>query len=282
MKKLTVMLITAFLATGCQTNNSKAEPAIQLKDEEIIATVNGKPISQTALQIIAAEAKQRNKDANIPRKQLIDELVKRELLAQEAEQKELSKDQAIALNLYIMKRVVLSQAAAQDYLKHNDVTEAEAKAEYDRRVAEQANNMEYKARHILTKTEDEAKKIIADLEKGAPFADQAKKFSIDPGASNGGDLGWFSANRMVKPFSDAVIALQNGEFTKTPVQTQFGWHVILREDSRTAAVPAYEDVKDQLKVLMQRLKLQAHLEELEKKAAVVIKEEGAGETPATP
>jgi len=177
----------------------------------------------------------------------------------------------------------LTQTSLQDFLKANPVTDAEIKAEYDSKVAAEKGT-EYKARHILVKTEDEAKKLIAQLDKGAKFADLATKHSTDTSAK-GGDLGWFVASQMVEPFSKAVTELENGKYTKTPVQTQFGWHVILREDSRALTPPPLEAVKDQLMPFLQRQKVQNMIDGMRKQAKVEIlvpltEEKPKAETPA--
>ncbi|HEY8097681.1 MAG TPA: peptidylprolyl isomerase, partial [Methylobacter sp.] len=130
---------------------------------------------------------------------------------------------------------------------------------------------EYKASHILVKTEEEAKKLIAELDKGADFAKLANKHSLDAKESqNGGDLGWFSAGQMVAPFSEAVAALEKGKYTKEPVKTQFGYHVILKEDSRALTPPPLEAVKEQLTPFLQRKKVQGMIEGLRKQAKVEI------------
>ena len=179
----------------------------------------------------------------------------------------------------------MTQADVQNFIKSNPVTDAEIKTEYDAKVAGE-NGTEYKARHILVKTEDEAKKIIAELDKGGDFAKIANKVSLDgKDTQNGGDLGWFVASQMVAPFSDAVIKLDKGQYTKTPVQTQFGWHVILREDSRAQTPPSLDSVKEQLLPYLQRKKVQDFVEGLRKSAKVEIllpKEEPAkASEPAT-
>ena len=121
------------------------------------------------------------------------------------------------------------------------------------------------------KTEDEAKKIIAELDKGGDFAKIANKVSLDgKDTQNGGDLGWFVASQMVAPFSEAVVKLEKGQYTKTPVQTQFGWHVILREDSRAQTPPPLDSVKEQLLPYLQRKKVQDYIEGLRKSAKVEI------------
>ena len=127
-----------------------------------------------------------------------------------------------------------------------------------------------RARHILVKTEPEAKEIIAELDKGADFATLAKDQSTGPSAAQGGDLGWFSANQMVAPFSEAVIALENGKYTSEPVKTQFGWHVIIREDSRDQTPPSFESVKEQMRPAVQREKIQQYIDGLRKTAKVEV------------
>ena len=126
---------------------------------------------------------------------------------------------------------VLQQAVSEKYLKDKKATEQELRAEYETQVAAMPR-LEYHARHILVATEQFADKLVAELDKGAKFEDLAKRESMDSSKDNGGDLGWFTPDRMVKPFADAVVALKPGEFTHTPVQTQFGWHVIKLEETR--------------------------------------------------
>lgn len=156
------------------------------------------------------------------------------------------------LHNLIALKTLLTQADVQNFVKANPVTDAEIKAEYDSKVAGE-NGTEYKARHILVKTEDEAKKIIVELNKGGDFAKLANKNSLDAKESqNGGDLGWFVAGQMVAPFSEAVVKLQKGKYTEAPVKTQFGYHIILREDSRAQTPPSLDSVKEQLIPYLQR------------------------------
>ncbi|MGR8997651.1 MAG: peptidylprolyl isomerase [Gammaproteobacteria bacterium] len=213
---------------------------------------------------------------------MIEELIQRELLVQDAMKKHLDKSPEVIAQLDSVKKTLLTQADVQNYIKTNPVTDAEIKAEYESKVAGE-NGTEYKARHILVKTEAEAKKIIAELDKGADFAKLANKNSLDAKESqNGGELGWFVAGQMVAPFSEAVQKLENGKYTKTPVQTQFGWHVILREDSRAQTPPPLESVKDQLMPFLQRKKVQNMVETLRKQAKVEILVPLAEEKPKAP
>lgn len=141
------------------------------------------------------------------------------------------------------------------------VTEDEVKARYDQEVAALPKQEEVRARHILVKTEEEAKQIITDLDAGKDFIEIAKEKSTDPNKTEGGDLGYFSKGRMVPEFEEVAFALEKGTYTKTPVQTQFGFHVILLEDKRDAPPPAFEAVEQQVRQLVMRDK---YLELIEK------------------
>jgi peptidyl-prolyl cis-trans isomerase C len=165
------------------------------------------------------------------------------------------------------RQAIVIRALVADYVKKNPVSEADMKAEYEKFKA-QSGDKEYHARHILVEKEDDAKAIVAKLKAGAKFEDLAKQ-SKDPGsASRGGDLDWASPASFVKPFSDAMVGLQKGQFTETPVHTQFGYHVIKLEDVRPAKVPSFEEVKPQIAEALQQQKLQAYQQELRKKAKI--------------
>jgi peptidyl-prolyl cis-trans isomerase C len=193
------------------------------------------------------------------------EAVRRELtdiylLSQQPQAEALSKEPRLAAQMELQSRAMLAQAVAADYVSRNQATDEELRALYDEQMANAA--LEFKARHILVNTQGEATTLITELEGGADFAELAQQNSTGPSASSGGDLGWFPPDRMVTEFSTAVQQLQNGEFTKEPVQTQFGWHVILREDSREATPPPFESVSDALKQQIEQQKLQSYLESL--------------------
>ncbi len=269
MKKAIIPLLvvgTAFIA-GCNQNSSNA-PAV--KREDAVASVNSKYIPKSALENLEKELAARGQGEAFPRDKIIEELIQREILVQAALQKKLDQSPEVLQRLEETKKTLLTQAVVQDFIKNNPVTDAEIKAAYEKEVGG-ANNTEYKARHILVKTEEEAKKIIAQLDKGGDFAKLANKYSLDGKESqNGGDLGWFTASQMVEPFSKAVIALEKGKYTKEPVKTQFGYHVILREDSRVQTPPPLDTVKDQLLPFLQRKKVQEMLEQKRKEAKVEI------------
>ncbi len=266
-KQIIPLLLGSALLTGCNPEPAKTEPPVA--KEDAVAMVNGVAISKTTFKTLEDEITARARGQKFPKEQLLEELIQRELLLQDAQKKHLDQSAEFKERMKMAERSLLSQADLQDYLKTNPISDADVKAEYDKQVAKMSGT-EYKARHILVKTEDEAKKLIAELGKGAKFEELAQKHSIDPSNMQGGDLGWFVEGQMVEPFSKAVVGLEKGKYTQTPVQTQFGWHVILREDSRPQVPPPFELIKDQLRPGIQQQKVQAMLEDLRKQAKVEI------------
>lgn len=233
-----------------------------------LAVVNGKPIPSSRADVMIKQmATQGQQDSPQLRAMVKEELINREILIQEADKLGLGTSAEVKNQLELARQSIVIRALVADYVKKNPVKDADLKAEYDKFKA-QAGDKEYHARHILVEKEDEAKAIIAKLKAGAKFEDLAKQ-SKDPGsAANGGDLDWASPASFVKPFSDAMIALQKGQVTETPVKTQFGYHVIKLEDVRAAKVPAFEEVKPQIAEQLQQQKLQAYQQELRKKAKI--------------
>ncbi|MEP7062144.1 MAG: peptidylprolyl isomerase [Betaproteobacteria bacterium] len=191
-----------------------------------------------------------------------EELNTRELLAREAKKKGLDKSADVKTQMDLAAQTVLVRAFVNDWVKTNPIPEADLRKEYDV-IKTQIGDKEYKISHILVEKEDEAKEVITDLQKGQKFADIAKARSKDPGSKDkGGDLDWNAPANFVKPFADAVIATPKGKFTTTPVQTQFGWHVIEVEDVRAAKVPSYDEVKPQLTQRMQPQYLDKYFKDL--------------------
>lgn len=233
-----------------------------------LAVVNGKAVpSSRADAMIKQMASQGQQDSPQLRAMVKEELINREILIQEADKKGLGTSPDVKNQIEIARQSIVIRALVTDYLKAHPVSDADVKAEYDKFKA-QAGDKEYHARHILVEKEDDAKAIITKLKGGAKFEDLAKQ-SKDPGsAANGGDLDWASPASFVKPFSDAMVALQKGQVTETPVKTQFGYHVIKLEDVRAAKVPTMEEVKPQIAESLQQKKLQAYQQELRGKAKI--------------
>ena len=183
------------------------------------------------------------------------------LLSNQPRAQELKQTPRLKAQIELQTRAMLAQAVATDFLANNQATDEELRALYAEQV-ENAPGQEFKARHILVETQGEAIDIIAQLEGGADFAELAKEKSTGPSGPSGGDLGWFPPDRMVPEFSQAVQALKDGEYSKVPVQTQFGWHVILREESRDAVPPPFDSVRDVIKQQVEGRKLQDYIDSL--------------------
>jgi peptidyl-prolyl cis-trans isomerase C len=265
LNTLAAAMAITVMTTACSQSDN--QPKI-VATGEVVATVNGKPISKAAFQILADEVNARRGENKVPDDKIVDELIKRELLAQDLLVSDAAKDPKIAAKIENAERMMLSQAAAESFLETSEATDDELKKEYDDRVGAM-QRVEFRARHILVDAEDQAKDIIAKLAKGEKFEALAKKFSKDPGSKDkGGELGWFSPQQMVEPFAKAVVALKDGETTQSPVQSQFGWHVITREESRTQDAPPFDAVKEQLKGLVQTKKLQERINALMAKAKI--------------
>ena len=238
---------------------------------EALATVNGKPIKQSVYDYIAKDATSRGQKVDGPVKEAItNKLVDSELVYQEAQRLGLDKQPDYIAREELSRRELLTSTFLQDYVKKNPISDAETKAAYEQ-YKKAYGEKEYSARHILVKTEAEAKDIIAQLGKGADFAKIAKEKSLDPGSKDkGGDLGWFSPATMVKPFSDAVATLPKGTVSPSPVQTQFGWHVIKLVDTRASQPLAYEKVKEGLQKNLTQRNLEKMMSDLRAKAKIEI------------
>ncbi len=197
-----------------------------------------------------------------------EELNTRELLAREARRQGLDKSNEMKAQMDLASQTILVRAYVADWLQKNPVPEADLRKEYDS-VKGQIGDKEYKVRHVLVEKEDEAKEIVTELQKGAKFDEIAKARSKDPGSKDrGGDLDWNAPTNFVKPFGDAMKATPKGKFTAQPVQTQFGWHVIMVDDVRDAKVPTYEEVKPQLQQRMQAQWLDKYFKDLRTKAGI--------------
>lgn len=270
------LVLAATLPSAIAQSTKAAKAAKAEKNEKATSvagkiSVNGVMIPQAYFDAMNREREHSNQPAPPDMQSAIkEELVNREVLSQAAKKKMLDKDPTVAAQMDMARQAVLIRAFFDGYVKANPVTDAQLKANYDKLTA-QMGNKEYKARHILVDTEDEAKAVIAGLTKGEDFNKLAKEKSKDTGSKdNGGDLDWAPAGRYVPEFGDALKALQKGQTTSVPVKTQFGFHVIRLEDSRDMKVPAFDEVKENLRQraqqeqiakLVQDLRAQAKIEE---------------------
>ncbi|MBL8403331.1 MAG: peptidyl-prolyl cis-trans isomerase [Dechloromonas sp.] len=243
-------------------------PALAAEKGKAVATVNGQPISQTVFNAFTAEQQaQGTPDSPELKDAIREELVRREILAQEAKKKGMDKNPNIQGQIELAKQAVLIRAFLSDYVKAHPISEAQLKAEYEL-IKNNLGSTEYKSRHVLVEKEEDAKAIIAKLDKGEKFSELAKQ-SKDPGSKDkGGDLGWSSPAAYVKPFGEALTKLKKGEYTKTPVKSDFGYHVIQLEDSRPATPPPFDQVKPQLQQRAGQQQIENLVKELRSKAKV--------------
>lgn len=243
-------------------------------DADTVASVNGVNITQKQYQEHmkqrSAAQNQQGQQAPVNRQMVLDELINREVLLQEAKKLKLDKDKAVVAQLANLKNNVLIQTLISRSPAAKPVADKELKEVYDQQIG-QADPTEYHARHILLKDEAAAKKIIEKLNDGANFEELAKSESTGPTGKDGGDLGWFSAAQMVPEFSTATAAMKKGTHSQTPVKTQFGWHVIKLEDSRKRELPKFEDVKNQITPMIQNKRLQEYVLKLRSNAKIEIK-----------
>ncbi len=230
---------------------------------ETIATVNGVEIDSTLLNMYLESRIQKPAEQATPaeRDAVTQELTDIFLLTTQPNAEEIGNDPMVKAQIELQSRAAIAQAVATDFFAKNPATDMEILAEYEAQM-KLAPSLQFKARHILVETQAAATDLIAELDGGADFAELAKANSTGPTGPNGGDLGWFSPDQMVKPFSDAVAGMADGAHTSEPVQTQFGWHVILREESRANQPPTLESVRDALKQRVEQNKFQGYLERL--------------------
>jgi len=202
---------------------------------------------------------------------LLNELVNTFILSNSAEGQALAQQPDLAAAIDVSRARLITQALIENTLENSPVTDDEIKVIYDEQYAGKTKQ-EFKARHILVKTEDEAKALIKQLDSGADFAQLAKEHSTGPSSSAGGDLGWFEKDMMVKPFADAVASMSNGTHSGLPVNTQFGWHIILREDAKDLGAVELAQVKDDIISSLRTQKLRALINKLRENAKVEVKQ----------
>ena len=234
-----------------------------------VAIVNGVAVSKERVEALSQQVARSGRQITPEMQgQLKDEVIAREIFAQEAHNKGLDATDDYKNQVELTKQSILIRELFTEFQKANPVTDDEVKAEYDKFAATNAGK-EYKARQILVEKESEATDIIAKIKKGAKFEDLAKKFSKDPGSgAKGGDLDWANPGNYVKEFSEALVGLQKGKLTDTPVKTQFGYHIIRLDDVRDAKLPKFEDVKPQISQQLSQQKISKYQEELRAKAKI--------------
>jgi peptidyl-prolyl cis-trans isomerase C len=256
----------ALLLTACGKGQQAAAPAAADKPSTTppVAVVDGTAISREAYDdylkgllrgkpVTDVTAEEKN--------QVLDQMINMQLIAVQAEKDGLDKDPDVATRIALLRTQILADAAAQKYVKSNEPSDQDLHAAYDAAT----DKTEYHASHILVPTKEKADQLIKKIKGGAKFEDLAKAESTDNSKTNGGDLGWFTTARMVKPFGDAVKGLKKGDFTTDPVQTQYGWHIIKLVDTRDAP---FDQMKPQLTNALMQKKFQEYIESLKKTAKI--------------
>jgi peptidyl-prolyl cis-trans isomerase C len=269
MNYLRVFFLAAALAALAACQPKTAATATVADSSPAIATVNGSPISRDFYEFYIKGITGKNAADLTPqmRATALDNLIRAKLVGEEAVKEGLDKNGDTAYLLQLSRLNVLEQAVSDKYLKDRKPTEQELRAEYETQIGTMPKQ-EYHARHILVATEPFAQKIVDRLNKGEKFEDIAKRDSMDSSKTNGGDLGWFTPDRMLPEFSGAVMALKPGEYTKKPVQTQYGWHVIQLVDTRDLAAPQFDQVKQRLEQVVQAKKFRSYMDELMRTAKI--------------
>lgn len=247
-------------------------PAFAL-DAKSVAAVNGKKISQIQYQTLLKQVQSQSKKgapAQVNRQLIIDELINREVLYQEANKKKLNNDKQVKKILKQQKRNLLIQTLLARSPAAKPISEKELKAFYDKQVAG-VDSKEYKTRHILLKDEASAKNIITKLNDGTNFEETAKNESKDPSGKDGGNLGWMAPSQMPPTYYQAVQKLKVGTLTQKAVKTQFGYHIIKLDESRKRQAPAFAEAKAQIHSLIQRQRVQKYIINLRNKAKIEVK-----------
>ncbi|MBL7004324.1 MAG: peptidylprolyl isomerase [Gammaproteobacteria bacterium] len=250
-------IITALLL--CASLQAQSAP-------KVLATVNGQAITQAQIENFMA-----HNQTPLSYRDALAEIITIELLAEKRLTQGILPDTKLYLELDRQRKAVIASDMLQQILKSFTISDETIESEYKKTYTSLSALTEYNARHILVDSETQAKELITELSNGADFAALAKVHSSGPSGKNGGSLGWFDSSRMVKPFSDATAALKKGAFTMTPVNTDFGWHIIKLDDTRINQAPTLESVKKEIINRLSTLELSKALNELRKTAVIEVK-----------
>ena len=265
-----IMAMALFLV-GCSQQEQPQSEVPNPFGEASVATVDGQPIYASVFDRYATARLQKSSEdlSDNERDALIEELIQFHLMANAAQDAGISQEQDVAIDFELQRLQTLSRLMATRHLEGDPPSETELQIAYEQNI-ERLSGMQYKARHILLEAEDEAVAIIEELQGGADFQELAIARSTGPSGPNGGDLGWFSADTMVPPFAQAVSSMEVGTFSETPVQTRFGWHVILLEDVVDQEPPGLDAVRADITGLVEQRKIEEFLNSLRDAAVIVV------------
>ncbi len=269
MKKLFFVLAFCLPALGVAQLPTKEPAKPAAAPTGPLATVNGVAIPRQLLELVVRQQVARGaQDSEQMRAQAREALISNELLIQEANRNGLAKKAEVQQQINLTRQEVIANAMVGEYLRLNPVSDADIQKEYERAKA-QTGDREFRARHILVASEDDAKGVVADLKKGAKFDEVAQKRSLDEGSRpKGGDLDWNVPGNFDKAFSDAMMKLEKGKMTEAPVRTRFGFHVIQLDDVRAVNFPPLSQVRQQLQQRIVGQKVDAMIRDLRAKAKI--------------
>ncbi len=235
-------------------------------ESKVLATVNGSEITQAAVENFMGHVKK-----SISIQEALSKIITVEILVSKRLESPIPKGSPLQLELDRNRKGIIANNFLEEIVGSFSLTKDELQAEYEKQYLSNDALQQYNANHILVKAKDEAMTLIKELKDGADFEELAKKHSTGPSGKNGGSLGWFSKGKMVKPFSNATMALTKGDFTLEPVKTQFGWHIIKLNDVRKNKAPSLKSVADKIRRRDAAIKLQAKIVELQKNAVIDVK-----------
>ncbi len=263
----------SLLLVGCSQGEQPEAQAPNILEEASVATIDGQPIYTSLFERYAITRLQKASEdlSDNERTALIEELIQFYLMANAAEDAGISQEQDVVVNFELQRLQTLSRLVASRHLEANPPSETELQIAYEQNV-ERLSGVQYKARHILLDSEDEAAAVIEELGAGTDFQELAIARSTGPSGPNGGDLGWFSSDTMVPPFAQAVSAMEVGTFSETPVQTRFDWHVILLEDTVDQEPPGLDAVRADITGVVEQRQIEEYLDSLRDSAVVIVEE----------
>lgn len=266
--RLGSMLLALTLLLNFKAAHSEETPKATAAGSKVLAVVEGHKITQVMLDRYKRQRTARQgTDQKQQTRTMVEELINRELIYMDAIKNKLDKQTSVKAAIENQRINIIASAMLKKIAETNSITDADLKKEYDKNIGKMAT-LEYKARHILVTTEAEAKNMIKQLNQGADFAKLAKAKSTGPSGKDDGNLGWFKSNQMVKPFSEAVAKLNNGGITQKPVKTEFGWHIIKRDDSRKLPPPLFDTMKEQVRMRLKNKQVENYIGSLRSKAAI--------------
>lgn len=272
LRTIAAALLAAPLLVHAQSEPKDAPPkqgAAKAASKDTIATVNGVPVPKARMDMLVLQQQARGTpDSAQTRDAVRENLINREVVSQEAQKSGVGRSAAVRNQLEMARQQIMIDAYIADWLKKHPVSDAEVQKEYDRVKAQQGDK-EYRARHILVETEDQAKSLIADLKKGGKFDELASKNTQDTGTKErGGDLDWNTPAVFDKAFADAMVKLEKGQYTEAPVRSRFGYHVIRLDDVRPVKFPAFDEVKPRIQQQLVQNKVNEMVRGLRAKAKI--------------